>query len=131
MGGGTYREIDMERIKVQQVSKRIQVTCPYDERFVVGAHTLGGRWRQRTGIWSFPFHQEGQVRTLLQQVFNWTESEAVLRRGLKHADCGGLLVKLQTMPGNYQCQLCKELVRIGTHVSRDRQGYIQKQMQRG
>lgn len=107
----------MERIKVEAVRSRLQVTCPYDERFVLGAHRIGGRWRPRMGIWSFLYYQEQEVRTLLMQVFGWTREKSS-PRGMKHENCGGTLRKLVTMLGTYQCQVCKELVPVGVQQRR-------------
>ena len=41
-------------VEVRRVMTRIQVRAPYNERFVVKAHDLGGRWRKRLRVWSFP-----------------------------------------------------------------------------
>lgn len=39
---------------VKYSGSRMQVTAPYTEEFVLEAHRLGGRWRKRSGMWSFP-----------------------------------------------------------------------------
>jgi len=48
---------------------RIYVICPYSEDFVQGAHTLNGRWRQRTQRWSFNLSTLPAVRALAIKVY--------------------------------------------------------------
>lgn len=41
-------------VLVRYVGSRMQVTAPYSEAFILEAHRLGGRWRTRSKVWSFP-----------------------------------------------------------------------------
>ena len=52
-----------EGVEVRRVMTRIQVRAPYNKRFLVKAHDLGGRWRNRLHIWSFP---EGKYADVLE-----------------------------------------------------------------
>jgi hypothetical protein len=52
-----------------QVGRRIQVTCPDNDDFTRGAKELGGIWRDRTQLWSFPIERKRLVRDLVIQCF--------------------------------------------------------------
>lgn len=41
-------------VLIRYVSSRMHVVAPYTDEFVIQAHRLGGRWRKRSGVWSFP-----------------------------------------------------------------------------
>jgi hypothetical protein len=57
------------QIQMRRVCSRIQVSVPYNPEFVVGAKKLWGRWRTRSGMWSFSERNLDNVRELIQQVF--------------------------------------------------------------
>ena len=50
-------------------SSRLQVKVPYKEEWIVFAHSLQGRWRRRTGIWSFPRYRYPRVAEALNRIF--------------------------------------------------------------
>jgi hypothetical protein len=57
------------RVWYTQVGKRLHVTCPESQDFIVGAVKLGGRYRHRSGVWSFPISRQLKVRSLAQRCF--------------------------------------------------------------
>jgi hypothetical protein len=51
------------------VAGRLQVKCPYNGEFVLFAHRMDGRWRNRTEMWSFRTYQFREVATKLNELF--------------------------------------------------------------
>lgn len=60
-------------IVTKVVKDRIQVTAPYSKAFIDGAHNIGGRWRPKSGVWSFPFRVRAELLGLLTQVYGRTK----------------------------------------------------------
>lgn len=48
---------------------RINVVCSFDPVFAAGARQLAGRWRDKTGVWSFESYQFESVEALCIRVF--------------------------------------------------------------
>lgn len=48
---------------------RIQVSAPYDEVFRVEALKLDGKWRPKSGLWSFPQLYRREVRALIDRIY--------------------------------------------------------------
>lgn len=57
-------------ILVRRAGRRLQLTVPYHEDFVVGARELSGRWRERSSCWSFPIVAKRLVMELCARVFS-------------------------------------------------------------
>lgn len=50
---------------------------------------------------------------------------------MKHANCGGELVKVKAKPGRYRCAVCKDVVKIGRVGNYGgHSGYIKAQMRK-
>ncbi len=64
-------------VTITRVRSRIHVSAPYDDAFRRGAIELGGRYRQRAGVWSFHGQTERLVRLLIRKVFG----DATIREG--------------------------------------------------
>lgn len=69
---------------------RVQVICPYSDEFVVEAHKLGGRWRHRSQIWSFPLNSRWRVAQILVRLWGESNVEGVCQVSL---DCRDILVE--------------------------------------
>lgn len=50
--------------------RRLHVICPYHRLFVIGAQDLAGRWKPRTGVWSFDAKLQKHIQQLIIDVFN-------------------------------------------------------------
>lgn len=50
-------------------TRRVQVCCPFTLEFKSGAAELSGRWRPRSGVWTFPAASGRLVVELCQQVY--------------------------------------------------------------
>lgn len=64
--------LDMQRRGIVEVSRaqaRIQVVCPYSGAFITGAKPLMGRWRRRSGMWSFPEQTWPLLKALIITTF--------------------------------------------------------------
>ena len=57
-------------VKFWFVSSRLQVSAPFNTNFVVFAHSLEGKWRKRSGIWSFQRYQYRQVVEALNRIYS-------------------------------------------------------------
>ena len=57
-------------VKFWFVSSRLQVSAPFSPKFVVFAHSIEGRWRKRSGIWSFQRYQYRQVVEALNSIYD-------------------------------------------------------------
>ena len=57
-------------VKLWVVNSRLQVSAPFDPKFVVFAHSLEGKWRKRSGIWSFQRYQYRQVVEALNSIYD-------------------------------------------------------------
>lgn len=49
--------------------QHVLVACPYNPDFVAGARELAGKWRDRTGRWSFNINSKRLVIELASRVF--------------------------------------------------------------
>lgn len=56
-------------VLVRQVGNRLQVTVPYSESFVLQAHKIGGRWRKRSEMWSFPVSLRRELLGAISAIF--------------------------------------------------------------
>ena len=56
-------------VKFWFVRSRIQVSTPFNAKFVVFAHSTEGKWRKRSGIWSFQRYQYRQVVEALNSIY--------------------------------------------------------------
>ncbi len=56
-------------VTITEVSSRLQVVCPESDTFTAGAKELGGRWRHKTGIWSFRLSSKRLVMILIKECF--------------------------------------------------------------
>lgn len=57
------------RVHIWAEGTRLHVAAPYDRRWVTGAAELGGRYREKSAVWSFPRAAERLVRTLAGQLW--------------------------------------------------------------
>lgn len=53
----------------QVVAGRLQVKSPFCPEFLMFAHTQDGRWRKRSGIWSFKVRQYRAVALALNRIY--------------------------------------------------------------
>lgn len=76
---------ELGHVLITRAQSRIQVISPYNDQFVLGAHALGGRWKERSRCWSFPAHTSAQIAELanliwhvygLEHVPEWMRKEA-------------------------------------------------------
>ena len=58
-----------EGIQIRQAQGRMQVVVPYHKDWPAKARALGGRWRRRSAVWSFPIASRHIVVEALVQVF--------------------------------------------------------------
>ena len=56
---------------------RLQVTCPPSAVFSAGAAELSGRWRSKSGVWSFPPRSVRLVVMLCKKVYGAKAIELV------------------------------------------------------
>ena len=56
-------------VTVRYTRSRIQVLCPFHPGFSAGARAIGGRWRYRSKIWSFPAANWEGLRQLLTDCY--------------------------------------------------------------
>lgn len=64
-----WKNGETQIVRVKDVASRIQVAAPFNQEFVKGAKELGGRWRYRSGVWSFPGYQRSKLNELLERVY--------------------------------------------------------------
>lgn len=57
------------KVLIRQQDSRIQIVAPFRPEFVASAHELGGRWRKRTGVWSFSEASRRLVLQLVKRVY--------------------------------------------------------------
>lgn len=70
---------DQGIVLIQYAGSRMQVTAPFTEEFLLEAHRLGGRWRTRTGMWSFPEPVHKLVLLHLKRIYG----ESMINRKLE------------------------------------------------
>lgn len=56
-------------VHVTQVESRLHVVVPYKEEFTHRAKELGGRWRTRSQVWSFPVAARRLLMELLREIY--------------------------------------------------------------
>lgn len=56
-------------VSIRVQGDRLQVSVPYREEFIPAAKDLGGRWRYRTGFWSFPWSNRRSVLALVRTIY--------------------------------------------------------------
>lgn len=57
------------KVCVRKVDSRIQVSAPYRDEFVTEARKLGGRWRYRSEVWSFPGSVIRELDALITRIY--------------------------------------------------------------
>lgn len=57
------------RVLIRCEAQRLQVSCPYHAEWKRMAVDLGGRWRYKTGFWSFPWSNRRSVLDALRLVY--------------------------------------------------------------
>lgn len=57
------------RVRVIRVKGRLHVISPESDIFMEGARELSGRWKRRSGVWSFPGRSERLLRELIARVY--------------------------------------------------------------
>lgn len=57
------------KVLIRSEAGRIQVAAPYNVGFNKRARELSGRWRHRTGFWSFPWVSRRLVLDLIRDVY--------------------------------------------------------------
>lgn len=56
-------------IRMTRSSSRIHISCPYSPHFIKRAREIGGRWRPRSGVWSFSGQSIRLILLALSEVF--------------------------------------------------------------
>lgn len=56
-------------VRTRMQGKRFQVHTPYDQDWIVQAHHMEGRWRNRSTIWTFPRYNYQRVAKALNEIF--------------------------------------------------------------
>lgn len=69
-------------IKVKEERCRIHVTCQFNEEFKRGAAELMGRWRPRTGVWSFSPRSYRLIVQLCDKVYGRDKVQITGKRHL-------------------------------------------------
>lgn len=57
------------QVLLLQVQSRYHVVCPYSLDFVARAKAIGGKWRRRSGAWTFPSYALPLLRDLLADIY--------------------------------------------------------------
>jgi len=61
--------VENKCILMKRAGTRLQVIAPYSDTFKAGAKELNGKWRQRSGCWSFPGVSRRFVEQLIREAF--------------------------------------------------------------
>lgn len=61
--------LDSGHAVVRIYRTRVQVICPYSEVFNARARSLSGRWRPRTGMWTFRLEARHLVVAAANEAF--------------------------------------------------------------
>lgn len=66
----TIREAKQQgKVLIRSEAGRLQVAAPFHKIFNTRARELNGRWRHRTGFWSFPWVSRRLVLALIRECF--------------------------------------------------------------
>jgi len=59
-----------EQVVIQPVGRRLQVISPYEPEFAREAKQMGGKWRRRSQVWSFPGYVRPLLLALIEKVYH-------------------------------------------------------------
>lgn len=65
----TQAQTKAGRVVIRSEGHRLQVAAPFSKGFNIAAKDLGGRWRYRTKVWSFPWSNRRSVLQLVRDTF--------------------------------------------------------------
>lgn len=57
------------KVRLRGAGTRLHVIAPESSAFAVGARELGGRWRYRSQVWTFPGHARRLVVGLIERTY--------------------------------------------------------------
>lgn len=62
-------EVAAGRVLIRSQNSRLQISAPYNSEFNRRGRELGGKWRQRTRVWSFPWDSHRLVLQLVCTIY--------------------------------------------------------------